>query len=338
MDAPPKSHSAPLARSVDAAGVVTLSAQQVPFSDFASAAARASFVKGAETPPPSSEATVLRAHYDRFNDALAAAMRAKYEVDVSEEKVGGVKAHLVVPRALRGKVRGRGLLINFHGGGFMWGAGGGALVEAIPVAVAANVPVLAVDYRLAPEHVFPAATEDACAVYEAVLGAHDADAIGFYGCSAGAILTAQAIARLHKDRRPLPGAAVMLGAAGADFGGDSAYLSAPLTGAPAAAPLSFAQMPYLRGADLNDPLVAPVRDDVLLAAFPPSLLISATRDFAASSVSYFHRRLVANGVDARLFMFDGLWHAWQIFCELPESEETYRLMARFFTRTLRLGE
>jgi acetyl esterase/lipase len=338
MEASAKSHSAAPLRSVDAAGVVTLGAQSVPFSVFASEIARASFIKGAEQAPQTSDAAALRVHYDRFNDALAAAMRAKYEVDVSEEKIGGVTAHRVVPRALRGKTRRRGLLLNFHGGGFMWGAGSGALVEAIPVAVAANVPVVAVDYRLAPEHVFPAATEDACAVYEAALSAHDASEIGIYGCSAGAILTAQTIARLHKERRPLPGAVAMLGAAGADFGGDSVYLSAPLMGAPAAAPLSFAHMPYLRGADLNDPLVAPVRDDALLSAFPPSLLISASRDFAASSVSYFHRRLIANGVDARLFMFDGLWHAWQIFCELPESEETYRIMSRFFTRTLRLGE
>jgi acetyl esterase/lipase len=48
-----------------------------------------------------------------------------------------------------------------------------------------------------------------------------------------------------------------------------------------------------------------------------------------------HRRLVAQGVDAELFMFDGLWHAFHVFPDLPESIEVYGLLARFFHRTLK---
>lgn len=337
MDASTKSHIGAAARPVDRDGAVTIPSQQVPFSVFASEKARAAFVKGVEPAPQSDDIAVLRAHYGRFNDALADAMQAKYAVDVSEEEMGGVCVHRVTPQALRGAAPKRGLLINFHGGGFMWGSGSGALVEAIPIAIAANTTVIAVDYRLAPEHLFPAAVDDACAVYEAALKDHPHDSIGLYGCSAGGVLTAQTIARLHRDKRPIPGAAVMLGGAGANFGGDLNYIANTLTGSPPAPPLSFRNMPYFRAADPNDPLAAPERDNATLTAFPPSLLISASRDFAASSVCYFHRRLMANGVDARLVMFDGLWHAWQVFCDLPESEETYRIMADFFIRTLRLA-
>ncbi|MFT3728635.1 MAG: alpha/beta hydrolase fold domain-containing protein [Terricaulis sp.] len=325
-------------RPVDGGGAVTVPELHVPFSMFASEIARAHFVKGAEAAPQSADIGVLREHYGRFNDALAGEMLAKYAVDVREEKLGGVSVHRVTPQALRGAAPKRGLLINFHGGGFMWGAGSGALVEAIPIAIAANTTVITVDYRLAPEHIFPAAVEDACAVYEAALADHAPDSIGLYGCSAGGVLTAQTIARLHKHKRPLPGAAIMLGGAGSDFGGDSGYVANPLVGAPPAPPLAFASLPYFKDADPDDPLAIPDRDSATLAAFPPSLLMSSTRDFAASSVCYFHRRLLDHGVDARLVMFDGLWHAWQIFCNLPESEETYRIMANFFTRTLRLGE
>lgn len=332
-DSDTKRHAS--ARPVDEAGAVNLAVQRVPFSQFASPEALRLFVKGADPAPQTDDIAVLRAHYGRFNDTLAEEMQRTYAVDVAEDEMGGVKVHRVAPR---GGATKRGLLINFHGGGFMWGSGSGALVEAIPIADALGATVVTVDYRLAPEHPFPAAVQDACAVYEAALKAHAAESIGLYGCSAGAALTAQTIARLHKDGRPLPGATIMLGAAGADFGGDASYVANALTGAAPARPISFANMPYFRGADLKDPMAIPDRDDAVLAAFPPSLLISSTRDFAASSVCYFHRRLVANGVDARLFMFDGLWHAWQVFCSLPESQETYRIMADFFTRTLRLDQ
>lgn len=317
-------------------GVVTLPQLNVPFSTFASEIARAAFIKGADPGPQTADIAALRAHYGQFNDALEQEMRAMYDVDVVETEMGGVRVHRVTPKTLRDTPRKRGLLINFHGGGFMWGSGSGALVEAIPIAVAANTTVITVDYRLAPEYLFPAASEDACNVYEAVLQTYAADEIGLYGCSAGGVLTAQTIARLVKTGRPLPGAIVMLGGAGADFGGDSSYLAAPLTGAPPNPPFSFASMPYFAGADPDDPLAIPDRDDQVLASFPPSLLISASRDFAASSVSYFHRRLLANGVDARFVLFDGLWHAFQISCGLPESQETYRLMAAFFADTLKL--
>ena len=100
---------------------------------------------------------------------------------------------------------------------------------------------------------------------------------------------------------------------------------------------SIFDTPYMQDADPNDPLAMPECDDSVLARFPPSLLISGSRDFAASSVSQFHRRLAANGVDARLFMFDGLWHAFHIFSELPESDEVHRIMANFFMRELKLA-
>ncbi|MGQ2929890.1 MAG: alpha/beta hydrolase [Sphingopyxis sp.] len=72
----------------------------------------------------------------------------------------------------------------------------------------------------------------------------------------------------------------------------------------------------------------------LLAHFPPSLLISATRDFAASAVSVMHRRLLAAGVEASFVLFDGLWHAHHMDVDLPESVETYKIVAGFFRKYL----
>lgn len=317
-------------------GAVTVPAISIPFSAYASDAACAIFATRLKEPAPGLDALGLRRHYTLLNDQLAQEARAKFPVDVVEETLGGVSVQRVIPRAMQND-RKHGVLINLHGGGFMWGAGSGALVEAIPVAAITGTTVIAVDYRMAPEHAFPAATQDVCAVYNEILRTHAPTAIGIYGCSAGAILTAQTIAWLHSHELPLPGAIAMLCGAGSVFDGDSGRLANVLTGA-AAVPgvLDLFGLPYMGAASRTDPLAEPMCDERLLAAFPPTLLLTGSRDFAASSVTRFHRLLAAQGVDARLFMFDGLWHAFQIFCDIPESEEAHRILAAFFERTLRL--
>lgn len=315
-------------------GALTVDAR-LPFSDFASAEARHAFAHRISSGPATADTLALRAHYRRFNDALAEEWRQKFRTEIVNENMGGVPVQRVIPHSP--KHSRDAILINLHGGAFMWGAGSGALVEAIPVAAETGLQVIAVDYRLAPEHRFPTASEDAAAVYQHLLKQFAPERIGLFGLSAGAMLSAQTIAWLLRHGIPLPGAIAMLGAAGMDFGGDSNSLSAAMMGEPSGSARSIFDTPYLQGVDPDDPLAMPAGHDSVLARFPPSLLITGSRDFAASSVSYFHRRLVANGVDARLFMFDGLWHAFHIFSELPESDEVHCIMAAFFKRELKLA-
>ena len=108
----------------------------------------------------------VRAHYDTFNrQHLAAALEA-YEVEISEGEICGVKVQKVsAPRPV-----GEQVLICLHGGAFMWGRGAGALLEAVPMASVSGMTVVAVEYALAPEKLYPAATlSTAHAVCKAVL-------------------------------------------------------------------------------------------------------------------------------------------------------------------------
>jgi acetyl esterase/lipase len=302
------------------------------FAAWVSAEARAAFRALSETAPAPEGLEAVRQHYDAYNRRLLADALEMYPVEISHRQIGGVPVQSVVPQT--GVTR-PGTLICLHGGAFMWGAGAGALLEAVPLAVACGCEVLAVDYRLAPEHCYPAAVDDVLAVYRDVLTRQDADRVGIYGCSAGGMLTAQAVARMIDEELAVPGAIAMLHGTGLDFVGDLA------AAAPAFNPLGNASdlpsaksLPYFTAADLDDPLVMPGNHPDILARFPPSLLVSATRDFAASACSVMHRRLLAAGVDARFVLFDGLWHAHHMAAGLPESQETFALLERFFAEHL----
>lgn len=318
-------------------GSVELGQFALPYSTFASSEARHTFITQINPPPPEVDGKLLalRAHYEKQNDRLAEQMLALFAVVVSEDRIGGVRVHRVAPATPRPENATR-VLICLHGGGFTWGANSGALVEAIPIAAEMGVEVIAVDYRLGPEHRFPAASEDVAAVYRALLEQHAPDAIGVYGCSAGAILTAQAVAWIAREGLPRPGAIAMLCGGGGELLGDSTFLTPSLEGFDPVAgePLKLSGLPYFAGASTDDPRVFPERHPDVLAQFPPTLLIAGGRDFAVSSVTDMHLKLDAAGVEARLYVFDGLWHAFQIFPDLPESRRVYRILAGFFDRQL----
>jgi len=112
--------------------------------------------------------------------------KRQYPVRIEKRAIGGVGVHIVTPEdGIPSENKGR-ILINLHGGGFMARGGGlGGIAESIPVSSIGKFRVMTVDYRLAPEHKFPAASEDVAIVYKELLHQHDATEIGIYGCSAG---------------------------------------------------------------------------------------------------------------------------------------------------------
>lgn len=278
-----------------------------------------------------------RAFYQVYNDDRLAEMRQHFRATEKRETMGGVTVDVVQPVGGIADANRARVLINIHGGGFMWGAGSGALVEAIPIAVTMGIKVVTVDYRLTPEHVYPAASEDVSAVYRALLKDYPAANIGIYGCSAGGVITAQATAWIRKQGLPRPGAIGTFCGTGSSFSGDSAFISGPTTGG-AALPVSSlpATLPtaYLAGIPASDAAAYPLLSDDETRAMPPTLLLAGGRDFAVSGLTLAHRRLARLGVESELHLFDGLPHAFFVWPNMPESIEAYSLIAGFFDRHL----
>ncbi len=327
------------APSVDAQDNVHVPAFTVPFSSYASPQARKLFQRmleqGRNAPPLDGPVAASRAYYDKINTARAELMQRLYPVTIEKRSIGGVPTQVVTPKQGIAPAQRHRVLINLHGGGFLWGAGAGGLVESIPVASVGGIEVVTVDYRQGPEHVFPAASEDVAAVYRALLKQYPAKNIGIYGCSAGGGLTGEAVAWFVHEHLPVPGAIGIFCASIADTSGDSAYVAPVLDGEPPpVAPMKYADLPYFSGVKADDPLVFPANSPELLRQFPPTLLITGTRDFAMSSAIQSQRLLTDAGVDAELHVWDGMWHSFFSDPGMPESKEAYAVMVHFFDRHL----
>lgn len=250
-----------------------------------------------------------------------------YPVHVESSSIAGVPVRVVMPLTVAAEKRDR-VLINLHGGGF--NSDSGSLTESVPIANLTGVKVIAVLYRLAPEHPYPAALDDAVAVYKELLKTHKAKDIGIYGTSAGAILTAEVTVRLKQLGLPLPAVTGVFSGMG-DFSrvGDSQamYALEGLSGHldPPAAPGT--DRAYTGTTSLTDPVLSPVYAD--LRGLPPTLFITSTRDLLLSGTTILDRAYLRAGDDVQLVVFEALPHAFWNDMSLPESREAHAVMAKF---------
>ena len=318
-----------------------LRALTLPYSNFASPEAKLAYAQLFATdhhaPPADADIATRRAYFDRFNSALARRAAEIYPVRIENRVYGGVKAEVITPKeGVSAKQRDR-ILINLHGGAFLWGEGSGGEIESIPIASVGRITVVTIAYRQGPEYKFPAASEDVATVYRALLKDHEAKKIGIYGCSAGGILTAEALAWLQKEHLPMPGAVGIFCASAGKFGGDSVLLAPELAGQaplPGSTQGKLSFTPYFSEVSLTDPLVLPMNSKQVMAHFPPTLLLAGSRDFAVSSVCQTDIELTKAGVKTELHIWDGLWHSFFNNPDLPESKEMYSIVMSFFDRNL----
>lgn len=257
-------------------------------------------------------------------------LNKRYKADCKEVTIGGVLTEVFTPED--GNYSPDCVLINLHGGGFTGGSRNTGHRESIPIAVLGKIKVISIDYRMAPEYQFPAASDDVLIVYRELLKTYSADKIGIYGSSAGGLLTAQSVARFLKEDLPLPSAIGLFFGAAFHWGaGDSGHFIEGLFDFPAIEPK---KEHYFKDTDINDPLVFPGHSPALIKQFPPTLLITSVRDFALSSVVQTHRLLRQAAVEADLHVWDGLDHVFAYNSELPESQEAYQLIVEFFSRQI----
>jgi epsilon-lactone hydrolase len=277
---------------------------------------------------------VRRKRTDEWRTKQSAEAKRLFPVKVEETTTSGVRTDIITPLETPAANRDR-VLINLHGGGF--NSDSGSLIEGVPIANLTKIKVVSVYYRLAPENPFPAAVDDVVAVYKELLKSNKPKKIGIFGTSAGAILTGEVVSQLKKSGLPLPGALGMFSTR-ADFSrpSDSREIFS-LDGLPGRLeptdPNKPPANPYVGSTDPKDPILSPIYAD--LKGWPPSLLITSTRDVLLSDTAMFHLALTKAGVDAKLLVYEALPHAFWYHYELPETMDTLNRISQFFVDKLK---
>jgi epsilon-lactone hydrolase len=305
----------------------------VPVPTTISSEAQKSLARVVSDVPTNQSLADRRTGTDKWQAGAGEAFRKLYPVNVTAASIAGVPVRVITPQTIPPDKQNR-ILINLHGGGF--NSDSGSLTESIPIAYLTNTKVVAVLYRLAPEHPFPAALDDAISVYKDLLKTYKPTNIGIYGTSAGAILTAEVTVKLKQLHLPLPAATGIFSGTGDlsqpgdsiaiyALDGFSGHLDPPKPG--------DHNREYIpANLDPKDSVLSPVYGD--LTALPPTLFITSTRDLLLSGTTILHRAYLRAGNHADLVVFEALPHAFWNNPTLPETKEAHQLMAHFFDERL----
>jgi acetyl esterase/lipase len=229
-------------------------------------------------------------------------------------------------------------ILYFHGGGFRLGSVASHRDLISRIAHGSGCRVLAINYRLAPEHRFPAPVDDALAAYRWMLAQGlQPKNIAFAGDSAGGNLVLAAMLALRERKLPLPAAAVLMSPWTDLAATGESYLSRadadPIHQRPMI--LALAKNYLGEGDDPHHPLASPLYAD--LAGLPPLLIQVGDRETVLSDSTMLADKARAAGVDVELQVWDSMIHVFQMFgAELAEARAAIGAIGGFLKKHLHL--
>lgn len=258
-------------------------------------------------------------------DALADFLPLPAAVRVEPGKLGGVAVEWLRPA---GAEPPDVVALWLHGGGYNIGGLASHRAAAAHLAAALRHPVIVADYRLAPEHPYPAALDDARAVWHELLTqGWEAPNIGLVGDSAGGGLAVALLVSERDAGRPLPGAAALL-SPWVDLTGEHPPASDVVARDVILSPEQLARWAaaYVGDAAADDPLISPLLAD--LRGLPPLLIDAGGRDILSGDASRLAARARAADVAVDLRVAEEMIHIWQLFAgAFPEAEEALARVA-----------
>ena len=255
-------------------------------------------------------------------------IRERVATDVTCEPVdaGGVPAEwIAAPGAVKERV-----ILYLHGGGYVIGSINTHRAMIARIARASNARALAIDYRLAPEHPFPAALDDATRAYKWLLAqGYKPQKIVIAGDSAGGGLTLAALIALRDSSQPLPAGAVPI-SPWTDLEGTGESVRSRAEKDPMVGQDSLAESAkqYYGAHDPKDPMVSPLHAN--FRGLPPMLIQVGDAEILLDDATRVAERAKAAGVDVQLEVWDDMIHVWHVFAKLlPEGQQAIDKIGKF---------
>lgn len=252
-------------------------------------------------------------------------------------KMGGVDVHVITPRTFN-PANGEKALIHIHGGGYCVYTSASSYFVCVTLADLTGLRVYCIDYRLAPQHPFPAGLNDCFAAYQEIIKEVEPKNLGMFGISAGGSMIVSMLLKARDGNVSMPGAVASV-TPGADMSAtgdtyDTLNGLDPVASKRISANFGRA---YAGDEDLKHPLISPVYAE-FSKHFPPTIIQSGTRDLLLSNSVRLYRKMKDSGVDVELSVWEGMWHGFHVFpsTTYPEARAAFREISRFFERRLRL--
>lgn len=253
-------------------------------------------------------------------------------VTFETKQIAGVDTFLVTPKNIAAEYKDK-WLVHIHGGAFVFGGGESALREAIWVADGLGAQVISIDYRQPPLHPFPAAVDDAVAVWKELIKTQSPESTAIFGTSAGGNLTLATTLKLQELGLPTPGA-LFAGTPAVDLKetSDSWLVLQGLDPLGQRAGMIDGTFElYAGGESLDNPIISPIYAEI--DEFPPTIFMSGTRDLLLSDTVRMHRLLRSADVETDLHIYDGQSHGDYInglLFDMPESDDALNELRNFF--------
>lgn len=248
---------------------------------------------------------------------------AKHGVTVEARQIAGQPCLDIHPQG-----EAHGTILYCFGGGYISGSAEEDLIVSAALCAGSGARLVAVDYPLAPEHPWPAAHQAAWAVFEE-LSAQGPLTIA--GESAGGNL---ALTVMQRANGALKAALLLSPWCDLTHGGESLVANDGRDPTLGRAQLLAAAKLYAGKADAADPSISPINGPFSQSG-PPVMITTGTRDLLLSQCTELAQRMRAAGQEARLDVYDGLWHVFEFYDELPEAEVSLKAGAAFLKTHLR---
>lgn len=270
---------------------------------------------------------LLRSRLRADSDLACRRALLRHDAVVRDVVMGGIRCMEVSIHPLSGEA-----IFFCFGGGMIAGSPFEDLVITAALARYANATVIVPYYRLAPEHPFPAATEDVLAAYRATATKYGVENTSVAGESAGGNLALVLVQSLPLMLRPRA-MALMSPWCDLTHQGESVVKNAPFDPTISPDDVRRAAEAYCNALPKTDPRISPLFSSSF-ADIPPTMITTGSYDLLLSDSIRLAEKLRDNGVNTTLRIWEALWHAFEYYEGLPEADASIIEIATFLRREM----